>query len=79
MTPQEQADLDRLKEACQKLGEHYDSVHIFATRHESGALNGTVNAQWGQGNWFARYGQIQAWLIKQDEGSRSEYRRDNED
>lgn len=78
MKHMENEDLKRIKEACQTLAEHFDSVHIFATRHESGELGGTVNVQYGEGNWFARLGQVQSWLTRQDEGSRSEYRQDNE-
>jgi hypothetical protein len=72
-------DVQRIKEACEALSEHFDTIHIFVTRltdHETDNDQGTVNAQWGCGNWFARYGQIAAWIIKQDEGTRREVRDD---
>ena len=49
-------DVNRVNKALEELGEHFDSVHIFATRHESGESGGTININKGVGNWFARYG-----------------------
>lgn len=63
-------DLDRVKKATEALGEHFDSVHIFCTRHEPGTEDGTVNISWSAGNWFARYGQIKEWIIKAEERTR---------
>lgn len=56
------ADCARIDEALSTLGEYFDTVQIFATRHESGMLNGTIHTSKGVGNWFARYGQIRSWL-----------------
>lgn len=70
-------DVQRLKKACEDLSEHFDTIQIFATRvadevdEEKG---GTVNCNWGSGNWFARYGHIRYWMIKQDEQARNEVR-----
>jgi len=61
------ADLDRVKMAAESLGEHFDSVQIFVTRHEPENEGGTVNVAWSVGNWFTRYGQVREWLIKADE------------
>lgn len=69
-------DVQRVREAAQALGEHFDSVQIFATRCEQGELDGTVNVHIGVGNWFTRYGQVQDWLVKQDEMTRVGVRRD---
>lgn len=56
-------DLARLQQACESLGEHFDSIQIFATIHDPDRGNGgTTNASWGSGNWFARKGQIEEWL-----------------
>lgn len=55
-------DMKRVNEALNVLGEHFDSVHIFATRHESGQFGGTIRISRGTGNFFARYGQIKAWV-----------------
>lgn len=52
-----------LREAVLKLMEHFDTVQIFATKVEREKdPDSTINATWGRGNWFARYGQIQTWL-----------------
>jgi len=59
---QEHDDMRRIREACEVLSEHFDSVQIFATRHEMGTDDGTVNVSYGVGNWFARYGQIHQWM-----------------
>lgn len=71
MREQESQDVARVREACEKLQEHFDSVQIFCTRHESGELEGTVNIQLGLGNWFARYGQVVHWMSEQDQDSRN--------
>lgn len=61
-------DLSLVKSVCEKLGEHFDTVQVFATRFD-GEM-GTVNVNWGSGNWFARRGQISDWLLKENESSR---------
>lgn len=63
-------DTDLLKSAAQALGEHFDTVQIFTTRHESGELDGTVRSNYGCGNWYARYGQVRQWVIMEDEAAR---------
>ena len=45
-------DIDRVKQAALALGEHFDAVHVFATRGED---DGTITISHGCGNWFARY------------------------
>jgi hypothetical protein len=69
-------DLRRVQEAVNVLVEHFDAVHVFATRHEPEEEGGTASVQIGAGNWFARYGQIKEWTIKQDEFSRINARKD---
>jgi hypothetical protein len=66
----EDVDMKRIQDALDSLSEHYDSVHIFATRHEAETEKGTVSVQKGFGNWFARFGQVREWLLKQDEYSK---------
>lgn len=53
-------DLDAVRAAAKELMRQFDSVQIFATRHEG--ASGTVNVQYGAGNWFARYGQVKRWF-----------------
>lgn len=72
----EESDLDRLRSACEKLAEHFDTVQIFATRHEPEQEGGTVNVAFGNGNWFARYGFIHDWMIRQNERTRQGIRAD---
>lgn len=70
----EDQDMKRLEEACQVLSEHFDSVQIFVTRCEMGVEDGTVNANFGTGNWFARFGQVQNWMLKAQERIKLEVR-----
>jgi hypothetical protein len=55
-----------LESAMNILCEHYDSVQIFVTRHEPVTENGTVEFDCGIGNYFARIGQINMWLKRQE-------------
>lgn len=48
-----------LRRHCTLLGEHLDTVQIFATVHENGR---TTAFTAGVGNEFARNAQIQSWL-----------------
>lgn len=72
-------DIAIVKSHLEKLGEHFDSVHIFASRHESGIEDGTVSVNLGSGNWFARYGQVKEWTIKQDEETRIGVRKNKDE
>lgn len=67
-TPENDADLERIKQAARTLFEFVDSVQIFCTK--SDGENGTINWNYGLGNWFARRGQIGEWLIKEDQATR---------
>jgi hypothetical protein len=60
------SDQERLKAAVNGLIEHFDTVQIFATRHESGTLDGTVAASRGGGNWYARIGHVKEWILQCD-------------
>lgn len=72
-------EVDRiLDETALKLGEHFDSVQIFVTRHEPEIEGGTITATRGCGNWHARFGQITEWLIVKEEDARCEARKRNE-
>lgn len=72
-------DKARIRTALQVLGEHFDTVQIFTTRHEEGELNGTVQIAMGAGNWYARYGQVIEWLGKNNERTRISTRREDAD
>ncbi len=71
-------DMAMLEQHANQLAEHFDSVQIFVTRHEAGESDGTVNANFGTGNWFTRFGQISTYLTKADERSRKEVREEKE-
>lgn len=64
-------ELAMLKAAAAKLGEHFDTVHIFTTRYD-GREVGTVFVNSGIGNWFARYGQVRDWLLREEEATRTD-------
>lgn len=70
------ADMVRVRKACEALIEHFDSVQIFATRHEPGEKDGTVTIRYGLGNWYTRYGHVKEWVIKEEETTRESVRRD---
>jgi hypothetical protein len=65
--------------ALKTLSEHFDGVQIFATRYESDG--NTLNIARGHGNFFARYGHVQEWVIGQEElqraRARSSYKEEN--
>jgi hypothetical protein len=72
-----QEEMALLGRYVEQIGEHFDTVQIFVTRYD--AEEGTINAHQGAGNWFARVGQVQAWLQKRDEEARVEVRREEEE
>lgn len=76
MSNNENPDIVLLKATSARLSEHFDTVQIFVTRQTS---DGTVNCQWGSGNWFARYGQIKQWLVKEDEAACVECRKSEDE
>jgi len=76
---QQRADMERVRKVLTELGEHFDSVQIFCTRHESGELDGTVYLHLGTGNWFARYGQVREWCVKMDAQTHHSQRENNND
>jgi len=73
------ADLARVRKHAEELGEHFDGVQIFCSRHEAGTEDGTIHVTYGGGNWFARYGQIREWLIQKDEQTREKVRSESKE
>lgn len=63
-----------IKAHAAQLAEHFDTVQIFCMKH-LGDDCGTENQQFGVGIWHARIGQVKEWVVKQDEISRIEVRR----
>lgn len=74
---QEDQDTDRVRQAAEALGEHFDTVQILVTRHEEESV-GTTNVCWGKGNWFARYGQVREWLLKSEERTKESIRKEDQ-
>ncbi len=68
-------DLEFIRMHAAQLGERFETVHVFCTRHMPTEMDGTVTFQLGVGNWYARYGHIREWMIKQDENARIGARR----
>lgn len=76
---QRDADHERMIAAVTDLMEHFETVQIFVTRvTERDEGGGTMNANYGGGNWFARFGQVDAWLIKEKETLRESVRPDRD-
>jgi hypothetical protein len=51
----------RVDDALNELIKYFDAVEIFCSRsNEEGTISQCVNK--GLGNWYARYGQIKAWV-----------------
>jgi len=53
-------DFDEIKKHCSQLMGRFDSVQIFVTKEIRGE-HITRSADWGDGNWFSRYGQVSLW------------------
>lgn len=66
LSPADQADAKRVEEHLAQLGEHFDTVTILVTKHDGSSEDGTLKIVRGQGNWFARYGQMIEWIRTQD-------------
>lgn len=55
-----------------KLAEHFSSVQIFVTKHDMAAVDGTASITAGSGNWYARYGQVLAWLVRMNKAEENQ-------
>ena len=60
-------DLKRINDAIRELRLHFDCVHVFASRHDGQACT-TQTMSSGDGNWFARYGQIKLFVNDVEKG-----------
>lgn len=68
-------DVSMVRQSAESLIEHFDSVQIFVTK-KSDDGDGYIQIQLGRGNWFTRYGQVKCWIIKEDETTREQSRKD---
>lgn len=69
-------DWERLYAMLEKhaaaIMEHFDTVQIFATRHD-GQSNTTDRFSVGEGNFYSRYGQVKLWArLTEDEEKETE-------
>jgi len=71
-------ELAMVRKHCNELGEHFEAVSIFCSRHDQGGEHGTVHINLGVGNYFARIGHIKDYIIKEDEGTRINQRKEQE-
>lgn len=70
--------LNTLKEVAKMLGKHFDAVQIFASKNLTEGENATLEGSAGTGNWFTRYGMVQAWIVQSEEHERIKVRKDLE-
>lgn len=70
MNAKDDSEVELVRKAVQQLGDHFETVQVFVSRHDPAILEGTRTINLGAGNWFTRYGQIKDWIIKTDEGIR---------
>jgi hypothetical protein len=57
-------------EVLDKLSEHFDSVRIFVTsRCEKEPTNWNCYSE-GRGNYYAQRGQIEDWIVREQERTR---------
>ncbi len=59
------------------LGEHCESIRLFTTFPEGDGCTGSFTI--GRGNFHAQRGQIQQWMIRQDENVRINERKDSKE
>lgn len=65
---QSDKDMAVLNHHVKMLRDHFDSVQIFATRHDEPNKK-TIYADSGGGNWYSRFGLVKSWVIMQEEYS----------
>lgn len=65
-----ESDMRIVRSHVTQLAEHFDTIQVFCTRHMETELGGTIVLHLGSGNWFARYGGVREWVIKQEESMR---------
>jgi hypothetical protein len=75
VTPDEKLEI--VKRHTAALMEHFDSVQIFATKNDE-AEETTQAFNHGNGNWYARYGQIQEWMTQQSERAAIQIRKEDD-
>lgn len=71
MNPDEKKQIEEIVDLhVAQLGEHFDSVRIFVTRHR-GQDQSTASYDSGSGNFFAQLGQVGEWVAINDQFQRN--------
>ena len=68
----QESDESLVRKAVDELIEHFDTCTVMVTRHDQAELDGTMTIVMGAGNWYARYGQLRSWLMRQEEKCKHE-------
>lgn len=68
----------RVQSFVDQLGEHVDSVRVFVTFPTLDGKPHTAGLTVGIGNFYAQQGQIQEWMVTQDERVRDHVRGEDE-
>lgn len=68
-----------LDDCLRRLREHFENVQIFCNKEGMDQDDETGSVSKGRGNWFARYGQVVEWTVRQNEHSKCRARRDDEE
>ena len=68
-----QQDAKAVEDAASSLSQHFDSVRIFVTRFDG---SDTLCMGVGKGNIYAQYGQVREWMVRFDEQSRMDQKRE---
>ncbi len=66
-------DRSMIQQHVNALAEHWESVHIFCSRHD-GAKEQSRCINLHSGSWFTRYGQIREWVEYEEERIRIQAR-----
>lgn len=67
-------DFDAVVKKCvEQMGEHFDTVQVFVTRHPNDRV-GTFGRAWASGNWYARVEQARLWVKNGEEQDMEETR-----
>lgn len=68
-------DEERLEKAVETLGEFFDTVQVFVSRHDT-ETNCTYKVECGSGNLLARMYQAEVWLGEQQPQDENEEEND---
>jgi len=61
-----------------QLSEHFDSVQIFCTKRTTDGSNDTAAFAQGTGDWYARVGHVQEWIVDNDQRIRNNASKEEE-